>query len=169
MRISVAVAALLVAAAACASSADPVTVDTTTTVAGPSTTISADATPVHDSSATVVIADQTWEFAATCALPGEDEVIVWGTGEDPETGRPAELLLEASAAAPYVGISAGGRLLEAAIDGPLVLTIDAGTVTGDGIQFVADADIETGQGTPVGDGSVLVECLSYQSAPTLDG
>lgn len=170
MRLLAVGAVLAVIAIGCASSDGPTTVavDPTTSTAPPTTAPDVTA-PGHDSVATVVIADQTWEFDASCALPGEGEVIVWGTGEDPETGRPAELLLEASAAAPYVGISAGGRLLEAALDGPLVLTVDAGTVRGDDITFVADADIETGEGTPAGQGSVLVECAGYESSPTLDG
>jgi len=155
-------AALMLAVAACSSADDPVTVPTS---AAPSTTTSVPVGSGHLSSAVVTIEAETWQFEASCALPGEDEVLVWGSGEDPSTGLPSELLLEASAASPYVGITTGGRLLEAAVDGPLILTIDAGTIVGRDIQFVADADIDTGVGTPAGVGSVRVECSDYVSSP----
>lgn len=119
----------------------------------------------HQSVATVTIDGEPWIFDATCAQPAEGEILVWGSGFTPDDALPAELLLEASATAPYVGITGGGRLIEAAVDDALILTIDAGTISGEGIQFVADADIETGVGTPLGVGSVTVACSTYAEVP----
>lgn len=168
MRRTAVVAGLLLATASCSSGdGEAATTTTTTRTASSTTEPELDLDALHESAATVIIEDETWEFEVSCAQPSEGQVLVWGSGQDPETGLPTELLLEASAASPYVGVTGGGRLIEAALDGPLVLAIDAGTIVGDDIVFVADADIDTGVGTPLGEGSVRVECTTYQQPPVI--
>ncbi|MDH4168301.1 MAG: hypothetical protein OEW42_01805 [Acidimicrobiia bacterium] len=161
--------ALLLAAGSCASDGDDPVTGTTTTTGTSTTTPAATIGPVldHSSSASITINDQTWEFAVSCTQPAEGDVLVWGSGRVPGSELPSDILLEASATTPYIGVTGGGQLIEAALDSPLILTIDAGTITGDGITFVADADIDTGVGTVLGTGGVQVQCGSYETTPTV--
>ncbi|MGI9603717.1 MAG: hypothetical protein ACR2QE_17675 [Acidimicrobiales bacterium] len=174
-RLIIGVVPLLVAIG-CASGEGPTTVTGTvtstaaTSTAAPSTSGAALAVDAgHTSTARLVIEGNTWDFDVSCAQPSEADVLVWGSGVDPETDLPAELLLEASVSDPYIGVTASGRLIEASLDTPLVLEVDAGTITGDDISFVADADINTGLGTDLGPGSVTVECTSYIESPLTPG
>ncbi|NNE74696.1 MAG: hypothetical protein HKN26_13600 [Acidimicrobiales bacterium] len=150
----VAVAVLVLGGACSSEPANPTLSSTTTALAGPSTATD------PKINATVTFANEVYEFTAECYLPGDGNVDVAGSGFD-QTGQPTELLIRRAPARPYVGIRAGGSLLEPALDAELIFTIEAGIVQAEAVEFVRDLDLNSGEGTPVGPATIAVTCTTY--------
>ena len=137
---------------------------TTTTTRSPSPTTTAD---TFDSVGIVEIAGETHEIEADCHAPGAGEVLAIGLAT-PDDGRRIEVYLQAFLGEPYLAIAvtpaAGGETVtyEAAVDRPLEIVYDADILRVDDAALVTDLDLETGEGTDAGIGSVVVECRAYE-------
>ncbi len=137
---------------------------TTTEVAAddaPSTTT----TTLPPSVGVVTFAETSHELTATCYAPGAGEVLAIGLATTPE-GERIEVYLQAFLGAPYVGIAVTGEettTYEAAVDRPLDITYDADILRVDDVALVSGLDLETGEATDAGVGSVVIECRAYET------
>ncbi len=159
----VAFAVLAILAVSCSSDGNEASPEVEVEVA-PATT---GTLPPADSDATITVQGQAWTFKVNCYRPLEGEVLVIGSGNNPE-GTPSEALVQVSAVDPYVGITSGDQIIEAALNDPLALTIEAGEIIGTDIAFVGDIDLTTGEGENLGLGSVAISCKSYIDAEPAD-
>ena len=121
------------------------------------------AVEVGDYVAMVQIGDVRYDFSVTCYEAGAGELVAIGTGTAPDGGT-ADLLVEASVSAPYVGIhlEPSGTIVESALDQALHLVVQDDHIRGGAIFFVQDVDLATGVGTDVGVGDVDVACSSFE-------
>ena len=157
-------AAIVVAAAAsaCADTADGPLVAEETVVEEVVTTTTAPPEPPR-SEGTAKVGDVQYEFAVTCHDRGAGDVVVLGAGDDPVSGGPVELYLEASFVDPYVGLRlADGTLIEPSLDSPLDLYLQDDVIRASAIRFVRDLNLETGEATEVGFGEFEIHCYSYE-------
>ena len=122
-----------------------------------------------DSTATLVIGDVTYALDVACYTTGDDLTAV-GAGTDDTTGEQFKALIRGPASA-YVGLMFGDDeyIYEADAKMPLTIERDGDRLTGTDISFVRDIDLGSADGSPVGVGSVRVECKSTNAgvAPTL--
>lgn len=120
------------------------------------------------SEGTVEIGDTRYQFVVTCQELGAGDVVVTGTGEDPDTGGAVELYLQAFLSDPYIGLRlADGTLFEPSLESPLDLYVQQDVIRASAIRFVRDLDLETGTATEVGFGEVEIHCYEYsREAPS---
>ena len=139
---------------------------TTTESAEPAaTTESTTTTTLPPSVGVIEFADEAHEIEATCYAPGAGEVLAVGVATT-EDDRRIEIYLQAFLGAPYLGISIAGAetiVYEAAIDRPLDISYEGDVLRVDDVELVTDLDLDTGDGTPAGTGSVVVECRAYET------
>lgn len=113
----------------------------------------------------VTVAGASHELTATCYAPGAGEVLAIGLATTADGAR-IEVYLQAFLGAPYLGIEVSGDdnvTYEAAIDRPLDISYEADILRVDDIALVTDLDLETGEGTDAGVGSVVIECRAYEA------
>ena len=114
------------------------------------------------SEGTVEIGDTQYRFTVTCQELGAGEVVVVGSGEDPDSGGTVELYLQAFLGDPYVGLRlADGTLFEPSLESPLDLYVQDDVIRASAIRFVRDLDLETGTATEVGFGELEIHCDQY--------
>ena len=157
-----AVAGAAAAASACADTADGPLASEEAVSEEVVTTTTAPPEPPR-SEGTAKVGDVQYEFAVTCHDRGAGDVVVLGAGDDPVSGGPVELYLEASFVDPYVGLRlADGTLIEPSLDSPLDLYLQDDVIRASAIRFVQDLNLETGEATEVGFGEFEIHCYSYE-------
>lgn len=117
---------------------------------------------VVTSTGIVRVGDDSYELDFSCLVPEAGDVLAVGIGRSPDGDR-VEAFVQAFDAAPYVGLRVGAALYEAAFDGSLQLFHQEDEIRASAIRFVADLDLDTGDGDFVGLGSVDVVCESYDT------
>ena len=116
------------------------------------------------SEGTVEIGDTQYQFTVTCQELGAGEVIVIGSGEDPDSGGAVELYLQAFLGDPYIGLRlADGTFFEPSLESPLDLYVQEDVIRASAIRFVRDLDLETGTATEAGFGEVEIHCYEYSN------
>ncbi len=145
---------------------EPLPTSTTTRAPAPTTTVD-----TFESVGIVEIAGESHEIDAECHAPGAGEVLAIGYAT-PDDGRRIEVYLQAFLGEPYLAIAVtpaagdgtGGETItyEAAVDRPLDIVYDADILRVDDAALVTDLDLETGQGTDAGVGSIVIECRAYE-------
>ncbi len=120
-----------------------------------STTAPTEATAEAESVGLLTIDDQAFDLTADCFAPGAGELLVLAVGDG------ALIYVEAFLGAPYLGVEIDGALLEPSIDRPLEFSIDGDVIRADDVLLVRDLDLETGESTAAGTGTLVVECRSY--------
>ena len=114
------------------------------------------------SEGTVEIGDTHYQFTVTCQELGAGEVVVVGSGEDPDADGAVELYLQAFLGDPYIGLRlADGTLFEPSLESPLDLYVQDDVIRASAIRFVRDLDLETGTATDVGFGELEIHCYEY--------
>ena len=116
------------------------------------------------SEGTVEIGDTSYQFTVTCQELGAGEVVVVGSGEDPDADGAVELYLQAFLGDPYIGLRfADGTLFEPSLEleSPLDLYVQDDVIRASAIRFVRDLDLETGTATDVGFGELEIHCYEY--------
>ena len=147
-------------AAGCSGDDDAAPATTTEPPASAASDAEVTTTVPPTSSGVVTIGDRRHELDVTCVAPGAGEVLALGIGES-DDGERVEAYVQAFVGEPYVGIEVGDTLYEAAFDGTLELFLQDDRIRASAIRFVTDLDLETGEGTFEGVGSVEIECLAY--------
>jgi len=160
-----AVAGAAAVASACADTADGPLVSEEAVPEEVVTTTTAPPEP-PSSEGTAKVGDVQYEFAVTCHDRGAGDVVVLGAGDDPVSGGPVELYLEASFVDPYIGLRlADGTLIEPSLESPLDLYLQDDVIRASAIRFVQDLNLETGEATEVGFGEFEIHCYSYEREP----
>ncbi|MDE0655890.1 MAG: hypothetical protein OXH58_04885 [Acidimicrobiaceae bacterium] len=160
-----AVAGAAAVASACADTADGPLVSEEAVSEEVVTTTTAPPEPPR-SEGTAKVGDIQYEFAVTCHDRGAGDVVVLGAGDDPVSGNPVELYLEASFVDPYIGLRlADGTLIEPSLESPLDLYLQDDVIRASAIRFVRDLNLETGEATEVGFGEFEIHCYSYEREP----
>lgn len=135
---------------------------TTTTVA---TTSTSTTTTLPPSVGLVRIGPSAYDLTFTCIAPGAGEILAVGLGTD-VNGRRVESYVQAYVGEPFVGVVVGegdnAVRFEPRIDRRLEFDLVDDVLRFDDVDFVSDLDLETGEFTPAGVGSVVVECRSYE-------
>lgn len=123
----------------------------------PSTSTSApvEEAPEAESVGLLTIDDQAFDLTADCFAPGAGELLVLAVGDG------VLVYAEAFLGAPYLGVEIDGALLEPSIDRPLEFSIDENVIRADDVLLVRDLDLESGESTAAGTGTLVVECRSY--------
>ena len=120
--------------------------------------------PAPPSEGRVEIGETHYQFAVTCHERGAGEVVVVGSGDDPASGGPVELYLQASLADPYVGLRlADGTLIEPSLESTLDLYLQDDVIRASAVRFVQDLDLETNSATEVGFGELEIHCYEYSN------
>lgn len=126
---------------------------------------SLDAANTVDSLATVIIGDVTYPLKVVCYEVGNDLTAV-GVGTDSATGKALKVYIHGPAGA-YVGLIFGADEYIYEPDANVALTIerDGDRLLGSAISFVRDIDLGSANRSPVGAGSIDVECASKRAGP----
>lgn len=115
----------------------------------------------------VRIGPSAYDLVFSCVDRGAGEVLAVGIGRD-INNKPVEAFVQAFLAEPYIGLLVGDGdeqvLFEPRLGAPLVFTFEGDIVRFDTVDFVSDLDLNSGEFTPAGIGSVVVECRSYERA-----
>ena len=112
-------------------------------------------------SAGVIVADgHDFDLAVTCHQAASG-LVALGRGVHPESRAEVAAVVQVAPGEPYVGVVVDGTegvRYEAALDAPLELTFDGERIRSGTVEFVADLDLATGEGDPVGVGRVDLRC-----------
>ncbi|MCQ3808479.1 MAG: hypothetical protein OXB92_04220 [Acidimicrobiaceae bacterium] len=123
-------------------------------------------TTIPQSVGLVRIGPSAYNLVFTCVDRGAGEILAVGVGRD-VNNKPVEAFVQAFVAEPYIGVEVGDPdetvRFEPRLGALLDFTFDHDIVRFDEVDFVTDLDIETGDFTPAGIGSVVVECRSYET------
>ncbi|MEQ8843184.1 MAG: hypothetical protein RIB98_19580 [Acidimicrobiales bacterium] len=141
----------------------PTTTPTTSTAGA--TDLTAPTTSVGLTSvARIEIGPATYELDALCAAGGAGEVEVAVEGVD-VNGRRVIGLIRAYLGEPYIGLQVGeganAVLFEPRLEGVLPFELVDDVLEFEEVDFVTALDLETGEFTPAGLGTVVVECRSF--------
>lgn len=113
----------------------------------------------------VRIGPAAYDLVFSCVDRGAGEVLAVGIGRD-INDKPVEAFVQAFVAEPYIGVLVGGAgeqvLFEPRLGVPLDFSFEYDIVRFDSVDFVSDLDLNSGEFTPAGIGSVVVECRSYE-------
>jgi len=136
--------------------------DRSTTSSSPASTTVPDTEPetAAESVALLTIDDRAFDLTADCFAPGAGELLVLAVGTDAEGGE-VQVYAEAFLAGPYLAVRVDGALLEPSIEVPFEFSIDGDVVRADDVALVRDLDLESGESTPAGVGTLVVECRAY--------
>ena len=125
---------------------------------------SARSTKAQQSVGLVRVGPVAYDLVFSCVDGGEGEILAAGVGRD-VNNKPVHAFVQAYVGEPYVGLEVGEEgeevLFEPRLGALLDFTFDHDVIRFDNVDFVAELDIETGEYTPAGIGSVVVECRSY--------
>ena len=134
--------------------------------AQPEVTGSDDAATAPRSVGLVRIGPAAYDLTFTCVDRGAAEVLAVGVGTD-VNNKPVQAFVQAFVGEPYIGVSVGDGddrvLFEPRLGVLLDFTFDHDVVRFDAVDFVTELDFETGEYTPAGLGSAVVECRSYET------
>lgn len=123
-------------------------------------------TTIPHSVGLVRIGPSAYDLVFTCIDGGDGEILAVGVGRD-VNNKPVEAFVQAFVTEPYIGLEVGQAgekvRFEPRLGVPLSFTFDHDIVRFDNVDFVTDLNIETGEFTPAGIGSVVVECRSYET------
>lgn len=123
-------------------------------------------TTIPQSVGLVRVGPSAYDLVFTCIDRGAGEILAVGVGRD-VNGKPVHAFVQAYLAEPYAGLEVGGPdekvRFEPRLGAPLDFTFDHDIVRFDDVDFVTDLNIDTGEFTPAGIGSVVVECRSYET------
>ena len=132
---------------------------TTTVAAETDDEVTTTTTTLPPSVGLVEVAGQRHELTATCYAPGAGEILAVGVATNGD--ERIEVYLQAFLGAPYLGIAVTGDntvVYEAAVDRPLDISYQSDVLRVDDVPLVTDLDLESGEATDGGIGSVVVEC-----------
>ncbi|NIV55700.1 MAG: hypothetical protein GWN48_09095 [Actinobacteria bacterium] len=143
--------------------------------AEPTSTTSPSATAATDSTSTTTtvpvsaglirIGPASYDLDVTCIAPGAGELLAVGVGRD-VNDKPVEAFVQAFLGEPYVGLRVGtGQeevLFESRLEGVLEFSIADDVLRFPEVDFVTDLDLVSGEFTPAGLGSVVIECRAYE-------
>ena len=134
-------------------------------VSAPSITSDASTTIPH-SVGLVRVGPSAYDLVFTCVDGGAGEILAAGVGRD-VNNKPVHAFVQAFVGEPYVGLEVGNPgeevLFEPRLGVLLEFTFQHDIVRFDNVDFITGLDIETGEYTPAGIGSVVVECRSYET------
>ena len=123
-------------------------------------------TTIPHSVGLVRVGPSAYDLVFTCVDGGAGEILAVGIGRD-VNNKPVQAFVQAFVGEPYVGLEVGDRgeevLFEPRLGVLLGFTFQHDIVRFDNVDFVTDLNIETGEYTPAGMGSVVVECRSYET------
>ncbi len=124
------------------------------------------ATTIPHSVGLVRVGPSAYDLVFTCVDGGAGEILAVGVGRD-VNNKPVEAFVQAFVGEPYVGLKVGDEgeevLFEPRLGVLLDFTFGHDIVRFDNVDFVTDLNIDTGEYTPAGIGSVVVECWSYET------
>ena len=131
-----------------------------------SSSIASDTATIPHSVGLVRVGPSTYDLVFTCVDGGAGEILAVGVGRD-VNNKPVEAFVQAFVGEPYVGLKVGDEgeevLFEPRLGVLLDFTFGHDIVRFDNVDFVTDLNIDTGEYTPAGIGSVVVECRSYEA------
>ena len=151
-------AAIVVVAAACSvqdGSGDGPPDRSPTSAPATSSVVLPEVSPEPESVGLLTIDDRAFDLLADCFVLGAGEVLVLAVGED------VEVYVEAFLGSPYLAIQIDGWLLEPSIDRPLEFSIEGDIVRAGEVLLVRNLDLESGESTAAGIGTLVVECRTY--------
>lgn len=123
-----------------------------------------DENATEDSTAYVEIAGTAYSLAAACHAAGAGEVVITALTEGLTEPR-VELYVQAFLGEPYVGVTVTTgdttTTYEPGLGVPLAIAQQGDVYRVDDVEFVADLDLDTGDGASITSGTVVVECRSY--------
>lgn len=126
----------------------------------------ASATAVPQSVGLVRIGPAAYDLVFTCVDGGAGEIFAAGVGRD-VNDKPVHAFVQANVGEPYIGLEVGEEgekvLFEPRLGVLLDFNFDHDIIRFDNVDFVTELNIETGEYTPAGIGSVVVECRSYET------
>ena len=124
------------------------------------------ATTIPHSVGLVRVGPSAYDLVFTCVDGGAGEILAVGVGRD-VNNKPVHAFVQAFVGEPYVGLKVGDEgeevLFEPRLGVLLDFTFGHDIVRFDNVDFVTDLNIDTGEYTPAGIGSVVVECRSYEA------
>ena len=110
----------------------------------------------------VSVAGRDYSFDVTCYDVGAGEVLALGSGSD-DSG-PTELYVRSFLGEPYIGLRlSNGTLVESTLDAPLELFLQDDVIRASALRLATGLDLETGQSSELGFGTVEVACNSYKT------
>jgi hypothetical protein len=129
--------------------------------------------------AQVTIDAHAYDFEVTCYDAGAGSVIAVGTGVEVDSSTGAErstrIFVQAFLGDSYVGLTisapedpadgeaaADDEVYEASLEDSFDLLLEDDVIRADNVQFVRNIDLTAGSGEPVGEGSLYVECGTYE-------
>ncbi len=114
----------------------------------------------------VRVGPAAYDLVFTCVDGGAGEILAAGVGRD-VNNKPVHAFVQAYVGEPYVGLEVGEEgeevLFEPRLGVLLDFTFEHDIIRFDNVDFVTELNIETGEYTPAGIGSVVVECRSYET------
>ncbi len=131
-----------------------------TTTAAETTPTTSEPAPAAESVGLLTIDDRAFDLTADCFAPGAGELLVLAVGVDAE-GTEVQVYVEAFLGAPYLAVELDGELLEPSIERPIEFLIDGDVIRADDVVLVGDLDLETGDATDAGLGTLVIECRDY--------
>lgn len=147
-------------------STQDVTSDTDAAEAEQETSAISSETTIPYSVGIVRIGPSAYDLVFTCVDGGAGEILAVGVGRD-VNNKPVQAFVQAFLAEPYIGLEVGEQVekvrFEPRLGVPLGFTFNHDIVRFDNVDFVTDLNIDTGEFTPAGIGSVVVECRSYET------
>ena len=124
------------------------------------------ATTIPHSVGLIRVGPSAYDLVFTCVDGGAGEILAVGVGRD-VNNKPVHAFVQAFVGEPYIGVEVGEPgevvLFEPRLGVLLNFTFDHDIVRFDNVDFVTDLNVETGEFTPAGIGSVVVECRSYET------
>ena len=110
------------------------------------------------------IGPAAYDLDFTCIAQGAGEVLAVGFGTD-VNGKRVEAWVQAFLSDPYVDLKVGEGdeevVFQPRLEGVLEFDLVDDVLRFPVVDFVTDLDLETGEFTPAGVGSVVVECRIY--------
>lgn len=114
----------------------------------------------------VRVGPAAYDLVFTCVDGGAGEILAAGAGRD-VNNKPVHAFVQAYIGEPYIGLEVGEEgeevLFEPRLGVLLDFTFEHDIIRFDNVDFVTELDFETGEYTPAGIGSVVVECRSYET------
>ncbi len=134
--------------------------------AGTETSSVGSTTTIPHSVGLVRVGPSVYDLVFACVDSGAGELLAVGVGRD-QNDKPVRAFVRAHVAEPYIGVEVGEEgeevLFEPRLGVLLDFTFQHDIVRFDDVDFVAGLNIDNGEHTPAGMGSVVVECRSYET------
>ncbi|MDE0701014.1 MAG: hypothetical protein F4Y27_00600 [Acidimicrobiaceae bacterium] len=128
--------------------------------------LSVSGTTIPQSVGLVRVGPSAYDLVFSCVDGGAGEILAAGVGRD-VNNKPVHAFVQAYVGEPYIGLEVGEEgeevLFEPRLGVLLDFTFEHDIIRFDNVDFVTELNIETGEYTPAGIGSVVVECRSYET------